>query len=60
MVDKKPGLIRGKVGRTHDELMAELTPERRARVEARAAELQAEVEGLIAERGRCDEIQTSG
>jgi len=41
---------RGKAGRTLDELLAELPPERRARVEARGAELIAEVEGLKALR----------
>lgn len=46
MVDQKPGSAKGKAGRTHDELMAELSPDRRARVEARAAELLAEVEAL--------------
>ena len=38
------------MGRTLDELMAELPPERRAKVEARTAELIAEVEGLKAFR----------
>ena len=41
---------RGKAGRTLDELLAELTPERRALVEARSAELHMEVEGLKALR----------
>lgn len=41
---------RGKAGRTLDELVAELTPDQRARVEARSAELHAEVEGLKALR----------
>jgi predicted XRE-type DNA-binding protein len=40
----------GKAGRTLDELLAELTPEQRGRVEARSAELHAEVEGLKALR----------
>lgn len=34
------------MGKTHEELMAELTPERRKRVEARAAELIAEERSL--------------
>lgn len=38
------------MGRTLDELMAELPPKRRAKVEARTAELIAEVEGLKAFR----------
>lgn len=41
---------RGKAGRTLDKLLAELTPERRAQVEARSAELHTEVEGLKALR----------
>ena len=41
---------RGKAGRTLDELVAELTPEQRALVEARSAALHAEVEGLKALR----------
>lgn len=41
---------RGMAGRTLDEVMADLTPEQRARVEARTAELQAEIEGLKALR----------
>lgn len=41
-------LPRGKVGRTHEELMAELTPEQHAQVQPRTAKLQAEVEGLKA------------
>jgi hypothetical protein len=40
----------GKIGRTLDELLAELPPERRAQVEARSGELHAEVEGLKALR----------
>lgn len=45
------------MGRSLDNLMAELPPERRARVETRSAELIAEVEGLrtfrqIAERSQ--------
>lgn len=38
------------MGRTREEIMATLPPARRARVEARAAELAAEVEGLKALR----------
>lgn len=41
---------RGQAGRTLDELVAELTPDQRALVEARSAELHAEVEGLKALR----------
>lgn len=41
---------RGKVGRSLDELMAELTPEQRAEVDARSAELHRDVEGLKALR----------
>lgn len=41
---------RDKAGRTLDELVAELTPDQRALVEARSAELHAEVEGLKALR----------
>ena len=41
---------RGKAGRTLDELLEGLTPERRVEVEARSAELHAEVEGLKALR----------
>lgn len=38
------------MGRTHEEIMAGLPKARRARIEARAAELQREVEGLKALR----------
>jgi len=38
------------MGRTHSEIMADLPPERRARIEARTVELVAEVEGLQALR----------
>lgn len=53
----KHGPSRGKAGRTLDESVAELTPEQRALVETRSAELHAEVEGLkalrkLAERGQ--------
>lgn len=39
------------MGRTVEQLMAEITPERRERVEARAAELVREVEAQKASRG---------
>jgi transcriptional regulator with XRE-family HTH domain len=38
------------MARTHEEMMAQLTPERRARIEARAAEQLREIEGLKALR----------
>lgn len=45
------------MGRTVDELMTELPPERRARVEARTEELIAEVEGLKAFRQLAERSQ---
>lgn len=45
------------MGRTVDELMTELPPERRARVEARTKELIAEVEGLKAFRQLAERSQ---
>lgn len=45
------------MGRTLDELMAELPPKRRAKVDARASELIAEVEGLKAFRQLAERSQ---
>lgn len=42
---------------THEEMMAKLPAERRARIEARAVELQREVEGLKALRLLADRSQ---
>lgn len=43
--------------RTHEEMMARLSKERRERIEARAAELRQEVEGLKALRLLADRSQ---
>lgn len=43
--------------KTHEDIMAGLSPERRTRVEARATELHAEVEGLKALRLLADRSQ---
>jgi hypothetical protein len=43
--------------RTHEEMMAKLPAERRARIEARSAELHGEVEGLKALRLLADRSQ---
>ena len=48
---------RGKAGRSLDDLMAALDPEQRALVEARSAELHAEVEGLKALRKLAEQSQ---
>jgi transcriptional regulator with XRE-family HTH domain len=45
------------MGRTMDEIMAELLPERQASIKARAAELHAEVEGLKALRKLAERSQ---
>lgn len=45
------------MARTHADMMAKLPTERRARVEARAAELQAEIDGLKALRLLADRSQ---
>lgn len=50
VMTKQAASQRGMAGRTLDELMAELSPEQRARVEARTAQLRAEIEGLKALR----------
>lgn len=51
------------MGRTRSEIMAALPPERRRKIEVRAAELVAEVEGLqelrkLAERSQADMAKT--
>jgi DNA-binding XRE family transcriptional regulator len=48
---------RGLAGRSHDEIMAALPPERRHKIKARAAELIAEVEGLQALRKLAERSQ---
>ncbi len=45
------------MGRTHSEIMAALPPERRRKIEARSAELVAEVEGLQALRKLAERSQ---
>lgn len=50
LVEEPTKSARGKAGRTLDVLLAGLTPEQRAQVAARSAELHAEVEGLKALR----------
>ena len=45
------------MGRTHEEVMASLPPERQARIRARAAELYREVEGLKALRKLAERSQ---
>ena len=45
------------MGRTHSDIMAKLPPARRARIEARTAELVAEVEGLAALRKLAERSQ---
>ena len=45
------------MGRTHSEIMAALPPERRRKIEARTAELVAEVEGLQALRKLAERSQ---
>ena len=50
---------RGLAGRSHDEIMAALPPERRRKIEARAAELIAEVEGLQALRKLAERSQVA-
>ncbi|GAA3693639.1 XRE family transcriptional regulator [Sphingomonas cynarae] len=45
------------MGRTMDEVMAAMPAERRARIQARAAEMKAEVEGLKALRLLADRSQ---
>ena len=47
------------MGRTHSEIMAALPPERRRKVEARTAELIAEVEGLQALRKLAERSQVA-
>ena len=51
------------MGRTRSEIMAALPPERRRKIEARAADMLAEVEGLqelrkLAERSQADMAKT--
>lgn len=53
------------MARTHEEMMAQLAPERRARIEARAAEHLREIEGLkalrkLAQRSQEQIAQTLG
>ncbi len=50
---------RGLAARSHDEIMAALPPERRREIEARAAELIAEVEGLQALRKLAERSQVA-
>ena len=50
---------RGLATRSHDDIMAALPPERRRKIEARAAELIAEVEGLQALRKLAERSQVA-
>ena len=59
MTDPRKTENRGLASRSHDEIMAALPPERRRRIEARATELIAEVEGLRALRKLAERSQVA-